>query len=188
MVVDAGYQLALNERWWIRWRSRPPVREHLLRSHLRCWLPVVTGALKRNADSGQEPKTWTALSQLLLCDNTTLWRWRDARVTLESQDFLALAGLMDVPVDSLFPTPSQWLATATRSLCHGDVEKHEAFSYAVYRLTSPHRYATRLNEEAVRRVLKETRKWHDTMREVEDSIVRTARRLGQALLPLIDLE
>ena len=131
--------------WWVRWRDREPVRHALVAAHREHWVPAVEAALRRNADSGRSPMTFTQVSQLLGIGVVNFFRWRAGKTARESpsltgHDFQTLAEILDIPTAGLFPQPCDQLTRAVMRLCRRRASERDARALAAYCLALPIAY------------------------------------------------
>ena len=148
--------------WWIRYRDEEPVKEEFAKVHAAHWVSVVAGVLERNAGNGKTPNSWTGVAGMagaMHIDPGHMSRQKKGgHPGLSGHFFLALAAILDVPLESLFPGKATWIAEATIRLCRASVSHEESRLFAAYCLAAvcrPESGGMLLNVHAVRTVMRD---------------------------------
>lgn len=179
--MDHAPDLALNERWWVERRHQPAVQSALLTAHMRHWRPRVQEALDVNKQFNREPSTWSKLAALLAMGEPNFWRLRSGKQNNTVQHFLAMASILQLPMEQMIPDPQTWIAEATFILCDGIAASEEARAYAIYRLSGPAAHNPHLDRTALACVCKSVPGLAD-LRAAEQAVYKTASILGNHLL------
>ncbi len=134
--ASAGPRLSVPSDWWIRWRDDDPVKAEFAKAHAEHWVAVVDLALKRNAKDGIDPCSWTGLAGIAVAmhvDPGHMSRQKKGgHPGLNGHFFLALAAVLNEPIEKFFPEKGLWIAMATERLCRTSVTRGEADMFASY--------------------------------------------------------
>lgn len=140
------WALRVPSDWWIRYRDQEPVKDEFAKTHAAHWVAVVADVLDRNAGKGRTPSSWTGVAGMACAmhvDPGHMSRQKKGgHPGLNGHFFLALAAILDVPFESLFPTKQAWIADATDRLCRGSITRQEAQIFAAYSLAECARQRT----------------------------------------------
>ncbi|GEM_PF-5023735 len=173
--------LALQERWWVERRNRPPVQNALVTAHSRFWRPQVEAALAANGKQHREPSNWAKLAEALAMDEPNLWRRRTGGSKSTLRDLLAMATILQVSIHQLVPDAPTWIEQATLILCAGTISPEEARAYTLYRLGGATCHNPHLDQAAIADIRRQIPGCFASSRDAEAAILKTAARLGERL-------
>ena len=186
--LNEQIKIAMSIEWWITQRDTKPVRDAIVGAFLQHWLPVVEEAIRANKKLDQHPGTWEQLAEALDRNFATLWRTKTGKVKLSWYDAELIAEILDLRIEQLTPTRSQWLPVATQLLCDdGQIAHDEARAYAAYRIAGgkpPTPPTSHLDVRLLNKLRGEMKETYSDNESLEAAIIDTAEAIGGVLSTL----
>ena len=184
-VAKTGERLALSVDWWVVWRHAPPVKDALTQACARHLRAVVNPVLSRNRRAKQTPRTVSQLAKTLDRSRESVHRWLGGQASPRDQlDVGALAYVLGVPAQEMFPTEAFLIAEAARILGQPSVSEREAGAYAAYRLQTRNRSAEKIDPQACRQVAAVLDGEFTSADRVQRAVMRTTEVLQPVLAGL----
>ncbi|CAN5392259.1 hypothetical protein BH10PLA2_BH10PLA2_23680 [soil metagenome] len=178
-VGTLGVRLALSQAWWM-WPDRE-IREALERVRFQTWLPVVTLALKKNAEEGKSPASFRELYKPLDRSMRSIERLLEGKHAITDQLALGMSFALGVPVCQMTPEAEEWIVRAACELSLARIYACDAWVYVRYLRARPRWSNPHLDPLALRTVNLANGSTARSIVETETTILRVAQTLGEVL-------